>query len=226
MAQLSDQESQAGFERCFPIHWPGPERFEASGIGTVAAPRVALASGQDPFIAVSRYVQWRQPRAGVGVSPWILGDAPAHRIIPELSAFANPREGSAHHNLAADALGTRFADRFDNEARLHGVLTRMNALWLDCLEPPTPGVGIANAPPAGPQAPVEPADADGPHVHVARVQRPRARAGDARSRPSLCPTTTYQRWRSFPAAHEAMLVGPTPIARWKPGVPARTLSNG
>ena len=137
VVQLSDRVHLEWFEYRLPIIWAKAHQFEVSGIGTIAVARVVPVSGQEPFIAVSMYARWRPPHPSVGDKNWIHADASAHRIISDLSAFTSHREGATHRILAAGDMNMGFAGRFQHDARMSSVLTRMNALGLEYLGPKT-----------------------------------------------------------------------------------------
>ncbi len=65
--------------------------------GSLAVARVS-APDIEPFFAVSMYSLWSRPHASTG-SNWILSDAPAHRVISDLSALVGRQSG--HRILAA-----------------------------------------------------------------------------------------------------------------------------
>ena len=155
MAQLSHRVRLEWFEYCFPIHWPSAQRFEVSGIGTIAVARVVPVADEDPFFAVSMYARWRPPHPIVGDANHIHADAAAHRIISDLSQFTSPRKGSSHRIVAAGDLNMGFVGGFEDAPRSHSVLTRMNALGLEYLGPTTAGGDIVPTLQTGKQGPAE-----------------------------------------------------------------------
>ncbi len=138
VVQLSDRVRLEWFEYCFPINWPSAQRFEVSGIGTIAVAHVVPMAGEDPFFAVSMYARWRPPHPTVGDANWIHADAAAHRIISDLSVFTSPRKGATHRILAGGDLNLGFPVDVQKSPRSQTVLSRMNALGLEYLGPSTP----------------------------------------------------------------------------------------
>ena len=174
VAQLSHRVRLEWFEYCFPIHWPSPQRFEVSGIGTIAVARVVPVADEEPFFAVSMYARWRPPHPIVGDANHIHADAAAHRINSDLSQFTSPRKGSSHRIVAAGDLNMGFVGSFENAPRSHSVLTRMNALGLDYLGPITAGGDIVPTLRTGKQGPAA-ATTQLDHVFASRGLRERLR---------------------------------------------------
>ena len=145
VVRLSEKVHVDWFKQVFPISQTKDDSdwFAVSGIGTVAAARVTPQAGDthvgEPFIAVSMYARWIEPRPEVKTR-WSSGftDGSAHRIISDLSAFIGSADPSSHRILAAGDLNLVYGARSDGNwstARDRTVWDRMKALGFEYLGP-------------------------------------------------------------------------------------------
>ena len=98
MVKLSDQVEVEWFRQVPPISELGENDIGVSGIGTIAAARVApRGRPEDSFVVASMYATG---------TPWSVGaaDASAHRILSDLSAFIGHENLAKHRILAAGDL--------------------------------------------------------------------------------------------------------------------------
>ena len=127
------------------LEWIGAKSLDAAGTelavshaGTLTAARVS-APGIEPFLVVSMYAPWRRPHVITG-SRRIVSDAPAHRVVSDLSALVGRESG--HRILAAGDLnilhghGERGSAYW--AARYRTVFDRMEALGLPFVGPQAP----------------------------------------------------------------------------------------
>lgn len=147
VVRLSDRVEVEWFKQVGPISETAADEIAVSGIGTIAAARVAPRDGDArPFIAVSMYARWAKPHSSTG-SKWRVGyaDGSAHRIISDLSAFIGDIDPSTHRILAAGDLNMIYGATDDNPlalpARDRTVTDRMAALGLELLGPWYPDGG-------------------------------------------------------------------------------------
>ncbi|WP_419554431.1 hypothetical protein [Candidatus Poriferisodalis sp.] len=176
VVKLSNRVDVEWFKQVSPIGRVSDDEIAVSGIGTIAAARVAPASAE-PFVVVSMYARWLSPhpsthsKRGTGYS-----DGSAHRIISDLSAFIGSTDPATHRILAAGDLNTFYGATDDNRlvlaARDRTVFERMNALGLEFLGPQAPEGGLQ----ADPTPPGLPADTRNVPTFYAAGQKPGAAA--------------------------------------------------
>ena len=176
VVKLSNSVDVEWFKQVSPIGWVSDDEIAVSGIGTIAAARVAPASAE-PFVVVSMYARWLSPHPSTH-SKWGTGysDGSAHRIISDLSAFIGSTDPATHRILAAGDLNTFYGATDDNRlvlaARDRTVFERMNALGLEFLGPQAPEGGLR----ADPTPPGLPADTRNVPTFYAAGQKPDAAA--------------------------------------------------
>ena len=98
VVKLSDQVEVEWFRQVPPISELGENDIGVSGIGTIAAARVApRGRPEDSFVVASMYATG---------TPWRVGaaDVSAHRILSDLSAFIGHGNPAKHRILAAGDL--------------------------------------------------------------------------------------------------------------------------
>ena len=153
VVKLSDNVDVEWFKQVAPISMVAEDEIAVTGIGTITAARVTPKdSSIEQFIAVSMYGKWLSPHPSTK-SRWIYGDASAHRIISDLSAFIGHEDSSKHRIVAAGDLNL-FYGHGDNgdpywEARYRSVFERMNAIGLEFIGPQAPNGRQAEMPPPG-----------------------------------------------------------------------------
>ena len=176
VVKLSNSVDVEWFKQVSPIGWVSDDEIAVSGIGTIAAARVAPASAE-PFVVVSMYARWLSPHPSTH-SKWGTGysDGSAHRIISDLSAFIGSTDPATHRILAAGDLNTFYGATDDNRlvlaARDRTVFERMNALGLEFLGPQAPEGGLQ----ADPTPPGLPTDTRNVPTFYAAGQKPDAAA--------------------------------------------------
>ncbi len=142
VVKLSDNVEVEWFKQVAPISMVAEDEIAVTGIGTITAARVTPKdSSIERFIVVSMYGKWLSPHPSVG-SSWIYGDASAHRIISDLSAFIGSENPGTHRIVAAGDLNL-FYGFGDNgspywDARYQSVFDRMNAIGLEFIGPRAP----------------------------------------------------------------------------------------
>ena len=143
VVKLSKRVDVEWFKQVSPISSSADDEFPVSGIGTVAAARVA-AGDAPPFIVVSMYARWIRPHPSTK-SKWRVGyaDGSAHRIISDLSAFIGNVDPSTHRILAGGDLNTIYGAKDDYDqnwttARDDSIWNRMSGLGLEYLGPKHP----------------------------------------------------------------------------------------
>ena len=87
VVKLSDRVRVEWYRQTIPTRWVEADEIAVSGVGTVAAKVIPVGDGE-PFIAVSMYARWYEPKPMDGTGWWYL-DAAAHRIITDLTVFIN-----------------------------------------------------------------------------------------------------------------------------------------
>ncbi|MYD37158.1 MAG: hypothetical protein F4X20_09210 [Dehalococcoidia bacterium] len=157
VVKLSDRVDVAWFRQVSPIWGGEDDEIGVSGIGTIAAARVTPKDGlTESFIAVSMYARWLGPHPSTG-SSWIYGDASAHRIISDLSAFIGNENPATHRIVAAGDLNMFYGYGDGGapywEARYRSVFERINAIGLEFIGPQAPNGRQAEA-----RLPGEPSD--------------------------------------------------------------------
>ena len=152
VVRLSDRVEVEGFRQVPPISELGEQDIGVSGIGTVAAARVAPPGRpEEAFVAVSMYARWMKPHPSTR-SPWSVGasDVSAHRIVSDLSAFIGHDDPSRHRILAAGDLNMIYGATgrtLSLPERQRTVWDRFDALGLEFLGPQAPNGRQAAAPP-------------------------------------------------------------------------------
>ena len=152
VVRLSDRVEVEGFRQVPPISYLGEQDIDVSGIGTMAAARVAPPGRpEEAFVAVSMYARWMKPHPSTR-SPWRAGasDVSAHRILSGLSAFIGQDDPSRHRILAAGDLNMMYGATGRTLAlpeRERTVWDRFEALGLEFLGPQAPNGRQAAAPP-------------------------------------------------------------------------------
>ena len=141
VVKLSDRVDVEWFRPVPPISELGERDIGVSGIGTVAAARVARRGRpeEEAFIAVSMYARWMKPHPSTRTH-WRVGasDVSAHRILSDLSAFIGDEDPSRQRILAAGDLNMIFGatgSRLSLPVRERTVWDRMAALGLEFLGP-------------------------------------------------------------------------------------------
>ena len=146
VVKLSDRVRVEWFRQTIPTRWVEADEIAVSGVGTVAAAKVIPMDDGEPFIAVSIYARWYEPKPTDGTG-WFYPDASAHRIISDLTVFINSpvfsgyEDNPNHRILAAGDLNMDFDfGRGTSEAALRAntVFDRMNALGLEYIGPQHP----------------------------------------------------------------------------------------
>ena len=142
VVKLSDRVDVEWFRQVSTISEVAPNEIAVSGNGTIAAAKVTPKDDSiEPFIAVSMYGRWFSPHPSTG-SSWIYGDASAHRIISDLSAFIGHEDPGTHRIVASGDLNIfyGFGDDGDPywEARYRSVFDRMQAIGLEFIGPQAP----------------------------------------------------------------------------------------
>ena len=143
VVRLSDRVEVEGFRQVQPISELGERDIGVSGIGTIAAARVApLGRPEQAFIAVSMYARWMMPHPSTR-STWSAGasDVSAHRILSDLSAFIGHDDPSRHCILAAGDLNMMYGatgGSLSLPERERTVWDRFEALGLEFLGPQAP----------------------------------------------------------------------------------------
>ena len=134
VVKLSDRVDVEWFKQPVPTRWVTADEIAVSGIGTLAAARVIPVNGVEPFIAISMYARWLQPRPTVGNEGWIYPDASAHRISSDLSVFIGSYDTSTHRILAAGDLNVDYDFGQGTQVfapRANTIFDRMNSLGLE-----------------------------------------------------------------------------------------------
>lgn len=146
VVKLSDRVKVEWFRQTFPTRWVETDEIAVSGVGTIAAAKVIPTDDGEPFIAVSMYARWYEPKPTDGRG-WYYSDASAHRIISDLSAFINSpvfsglEDNSTHRILAAGDLNMDFdfgRGTHPCAPRANTVFDRMIALGLEYMGPQHP----------------------------------------------------------------------------------------
>ena len=149
---LSERVHVKPFRPVPPISELGSGDIGVSGIGTVAAAKVAQKGRpqKEEFVVVSMYARWMKPHP-LTRSPWSVGasDVSAHRIISDLSTFIGHVDPSKHRIVAAGDLNMFYganADSLSLVERERTVWARMQALGLEFLGPQLPHGRAAASP--------------------------------------------------------------------------------
>ena len=144
VVRLSDRVEVESFRQIPPISELGEHDIAVSGIGTIAAARVAPHDRpkDEAFIAVSMYARYMKPHPSTGTS-WSVGapDVSAHRILSDISAFIGHEDPSRHRILAAGDLNMIYGATGNTLAlpeREKAFWDRVAALGLEFLGPQAP----------------------------------------------------------------------------------------
>ena len=141
VVQLSDRVEVEWFRQVPPWSELGEREIGSSGIGIMAAARVApVGRPEQAFIAISMYARWTRSHPSVGRNPMIHVDLSAHRILSDLSTFINYADPSRHRILAAGDLNLVYTTTGDGPSfrRYRTVWDRFEALGLEFLGPQAP----------------------------------------------------------------------------------------
>ena len=141
VVQLSDRVEVEWFRQVPPWSEVGEREIGASGIGTMAAARVApCGREQEAFIAVSMYARWMRAHPSAGQRPGLHADLSAHRILSDMQTFMDYADPSRYRILAAGDLNLIYAatGRGPWFRRERMVWDRFEALGLEFLGPQAP----------------------------------------------------------------------------------------
>lgn len=139
VVKLSNRVEVEWLKPVFPTRWVDDDEIAVSGIGTVAAAKVVPVDDGEPFIAVSMYARWYEPKPTDGTG-WFYPDASTHRIISDLTVFINSpvfggfEDNPNHRILAGGDLNMDFDFGLGTHpaaARTNTILDRMKALGLE-----------------------------------------------------------------------------------------------
>ena len=112
VVQLSDRVEVEWFRQVPPFSELDERDIGVSGIGTIAAARVApRGQPQEAFVAVSMYARWMRSHPSAGKRPGLSADGSAHRILSDLMAFIDYDDPARHRILAAGDLNLRLNSR-------------------------------------------------------------------------------------------------------------------
>lgn len=137
VVKLTDRVDIQWFRNRGPIHYPGPDEFPTSSIGTIAVARIAPREKIPPFIAASLYSRQLKPHPTVGYQRQWHSPATTHRMISDLSVFVSPSPRATHRIVAGGDLNIRLLDRAEPNHDVDSILLRMAALEMDYLGPKT-----------------------------------------------------------------------------------------
>ena len=142
VVQLSDRVEVESFRQVPPRSKVGERDLGVSGIGTIAAAKVALRGcPQDAFVAVSMYARWMKPHPLTSSSWMGASDVSAHRILSDLSTFIGHHKPSMHRILAAGDLNMFYGATgmtLSLPERERSVWARAEELGLEFLGPQAP----------------------------------------------------------------------------------------
>ena len=135
----------AKLSRRVSLEWIEAKSLDAAGsglavshAGTLTTARVS-APGIEPFLVVSMYAPWRRTHEVAG-SRRIVSDAPAHRVVSDLSGLIGRESG--HRILAAGDLNILYGHGEHGRpywaSRYGTVFDRMEALGLPFIGPQAP----------------------------------------------------------------------------------------
>ena len=154
VVRLSDRVEVERFRQVPPVIGGVGERdIGASGIGTMAAARVAPAGRpEETFVAVSMYASWIGAHPSTHRRPGSASDVSAHRILSDLSAFIDddPEYATEHRILAAGDLNMFYGAtgrRLSMPERERTVWDRFVALGLEFLGPQATNGRRSESPP-------------------------------------------------------------------------------
>ena len=157
VVKLSDRVKVEWFKQIIPTRWVEADEIAVSGVGTIAVARVTPVGGGEPFISVSMYARWYEPKPTDGTG-WFYSDASTHRIITDLTVFVDSpvfsgyEDNPNHRILAAGDLNMDFDfGRGTHPAapRANTIVDRMNALGLEYMGPQYPDGRPADPAPQG-----------------------------------------------------------------------------
>ena len=151
VVQLSDRVEVEWFRQVPPsVGGFGEHEIGASGIGTMAAARIAPRDRtQEAFVAVSMYAAWIRAHPSTGRRPGIASDVSAHRILSDLSTFIDYEGPSRHRILAAGDLNMfhgATGRKLSWPGRERTLWDRFEALGLEFLGPQAPNGRLAASP--------------------------------------------------------------------------------
>ena len=145
VVKLSNRVSVEWFKQVLPsIPCEGDDEIAVSNDGILAAAKVIpIGDDGEPFIAVSMYARWFEPRPTDRARAWIQSDAAAHHIISDLTTFVPYYDANApqHRILAAGDLNMDFdfgRGTAEFALRANTVMDRMSALGLAYMGPQHP----------------------------------------------------------------------------------------
>ena len=176
VVKLSERVEVEWFRQVPPISELGENDIGVSGIGTIAAARVApKGRPEDGFIAASMYARYMKPHPSTG-TPWSVGaaDVSVHRIVSDLSTFIGHENPSKHRILAAGDLNIIYGSTggaLSLPERERAVWARIAALGLEFLGPQLP-----NGRPAATPQPDVPEDTRNVPTYYSPRQRLPAKA--------------------------------------------------
>ena len=150
VVRLSDRVEVEWFRQVPPISELGEREIGGSGIGTMAAARVAVPGRPDEaFVAVSMYARWMRAHPSIGSNPGIAADGSAHRILSDLQVFTDFEDPSHHRVLAAGDLNMFYGATGRSLSwpkRERTVWDRFEAIGLEFLGPQAPNGRSAASP--------------------------------------------------------------------------------
>ena len=141
VVQLSDRVEVEWFRQVPPRSEIGEREIGASGIGTMAAARVApRGRPQEAFIAVSMYARWMRAHPSTKKNPGLHADLSAHRILSDMQTFMAYAHPSRYRILAAGDLNLIYAATGSGPwfRRERVVWDRFDALGMEFLGPQVP----------------------------------------------------------------------------------------
>ena len=105
VVQLSDRVEVEWFRQVPPWSDVGERDIGSSGIGIMAAARVApRGRPQEAFVAVSMYARWMRAHPSAGKRPGLHADLSAHRILSDMQTFMDYADPFRYRILAAGDL--------------------------------------------------------------------------------------------------------------------------
>ena len=143
VVSLSDHVEVDSFRQVPPISELGEREIGVSGIGTIAAAKIApRGRPQDAFVAISMYARWMKPHPWTE-SKWQVGasDVSVHRILSDLSTFIGDCDPSKHRVLAAGDLNMIYGatgNQYSLPERERSVWVRFKSLGFEFLGPQVP----------------------------------------------------------------------------------------
>ena len=141
VVQLSDRVEVEWFRQVPPWGEVGEREIGSSGIGIMAAARVApRGRPQEAFVAVSMYARWMRAHPSAGKRPGLHADLSAHRILSDMQTFMDYADPSRYRILAAGDLNLVYTTTGDGPwfRRERMVWDRFKTLDLEFLGPQAP----------------------------------------------------------------------------------------